>query len=79
MPTSSADTSLWCYDISEPVNVVADIVMERLLHSAASAICDVVSDLLRIICRIISSFESESRRHVGGEIKGQGEESALGG
>lgn len=34
--------------------------MERLLHSAALAICEAVSDLLNIIFRIISSFERGS-------------------
>ena len=36
------------------------LMMERLLHSAALAICEAVSDLLNIMCWIISSFERGS-------------------
>lgn len=36
------------------------LMIERSLHSAASAICDVFSDSLSIISRIISSFEGGS-------------------
>jgi hypothetical protein len=36
------------------------LMMERLLHSAALAICEALSDLLNIIVSIISSFERGS-------------------
>jgi hypothetical protein len=36
------------------------LMTERLLHSVALAICEVVSDLLNIISWIISSFERGS-------------------
>jgi len=35
-------------------------MIERSLHSAASAICDVFKDSLSIMSRIISSFEGGS-------------------
>ena len=36
------------------------LMMERLLHSAALAICEAVSDLLNIMCWIISSLDRGS-------------------
>ena len=36
------------------------LIMERLLHSAALAICETVSDLLKIMFWIISSLERGS-------------------
>jgi hypothetical protein len=36
------------------------LMIERLLHSAALAICEAVGDLLNIIVSIISSFERRS-------------------
>jgi hypothetical protein len=36
------------------------LMIERLLHSSALVICEAVSDLLDIMCWIISSFERGS-------------------
>lgn len=37
------------------------LIIERWLHSAAAAICDVFKDPLYIMSRILSSLEGESR------------------
>jgi hypothetical protein len=44
------------------------LVMERLLHSAALAICEAVNDLLDIMSWIISSFE---RGSLGAMLRGE--------
>jgi hypothetical protein len=55
------------------------LIIERLLHSAALAICDVVSDLLDIMCWIISCFKRESlRAMLRREVRTSMEESLVG-